>query len=178
MHQIRIEVELLTHGPVDKDFDLPPAAFDLVDDEDFQFPDPVRGRLHANRAGESVLVTGELRTGATCTCSRCLEEVVLDLRVPFRLGFIPQDPVYPITDPEEAAKTSFSGDFVFPMEAMREEIMIALPAIPACADRAACDERKAARLALPVVDASPAPKGENHFAAQLAKARKKLQGDA
>ena len=103
MHQIRIEVELLTHGPVDKDFELAPAAFEIEDDEDFQFPEPVRGKLHAARAGESVLVTGELRTRALCTCSRCLEEVVLDLRVPFRLGFIPQDPSYPITDPEEAA---------------------------------------------------------------------------
>ncbi|MBI5154073.1 hypothetical protein HZA57_02455, partial [Candidatus Poribacteria bacterium] len=73
-HPLRLEIERLRHQPVELEFSLPPAEFDLTDDPQFRFEQPVTGRFEARMAGnDTVILTGKIATVACCDCVRCLE---------------------------------------------------------------------------------------------------------
>lgn len=186
MRELKIEVEQLSKGPIEKDFDFLPSFFELEDDPDFRFPERLTGSITARRAGTGVVVTGRLETVVEAACVRCLGSLRIPMSVRLDMAFMPEDPQNPPEDPEEAAKRIWRGDFLYPMEQMREELMVALPALPSCGleDPAQCEVRAATEVPLPgpaskAADPPEAPAGEKaagSFAAKLAEARRKLPG--
>src|SRR5262249_31403744 len=53
-------------------------------------PPQVQGR--ATRAGSDVRMRGEIKTGISAPCDRCLKEVMLPIEIPFDLFYTPSDP--------------------------------------------------------------------------------------
>lgn len=90
---------------------------------------PVEVDLRANDVGEGVLVRGTLRTRAAAECRRCLRPVEQDVEAPVEVLFArfaaddPDGEVYPL--PERGAELDLR-------EAVREQLLLALPALALC----------------------------------------------
>ena len=93
-----------------------PGIMDLPD-ATVEFLQPIHYRVHASRVGNMVLVKGELSTIARFCCSRCLKEFESLIAVPdFRAQ-------------KEATAPQGIIDLT---DAVREDIILALPAKPLC----------------------------------------------
>lgn len=154
MSKIRIEVERLQQGPYELEFEVDPVVFDLKDDPEFRFPAKIKGRLRAQLAGQdNVYVHGRLETKAETTCVRCLHPLAIDLDVPIDVVFSPHTPDNASDlEPEMEDKLLYSGDAIYPVEALREELMLALPYLPNCE-----------RLGMPFCEESDLGKGPMVF---------------
>lgn len=143
---LRIDLERVRKEPLELDFDLPPEAFELGDDPEFAFAAPVRGRLVAKIIGhENVQLTGRVETRAQAVCVRCLEEIPVDVVAEVSLVFLPVDPDRErFQELGDQDKYSYTGDVVYPMEQLREELMVSLPSLPTCeaAGIEGCEERQ------------------------------------
>ena len=64
-----------------------PALVDLVEHGDVEFTDQIKGHFTATWAGDVVEVSGSLQTSVKLPCSRCLEEVPLQLDIPVVLSY-------------------------------------------------------------------------------------------
>ncbi len=131
---LRIEVERLLKGPIERDFEFAPAEFDLLDDPEFRFDRPIRGSVTARLAGPyNVLLTGRMTTTTRVDCVRCLHPMEIPLDVTFQTVFLPksQEEDYP-DDPEDEERQFYTGDILDPTEHLREELMLALPDLPSC----------------------------------------------
>ncbi len=112
----------------------------LSNDEGVRLPGPVHANIHADLAGESILIRGRVETRAVMRCSRCIEWFEIDLGTDFTATAIP-DPVT-TADPqrdgeielsaEEMAVITYSGDSV-PLDGeIAQQIIMALPIRPLC----------------------------------------------
>jgi uncharacterized protein len=86
-------------------------------------------RAQSDRRGE-VRVTGRLVARVVLSCRRCLEETERDVEVPLDLRFVPGLPAW---EEEEGLYGTDPGvpDLVL-APALREELLLALPAFPLC----------------------------------------------
>lgn len=134
LHSLKIEIERLMKGPLEVDFELTPAEFDLLDDPEFTFDQPVTGNFTAQLVGDdNILVSGRMETEATAACVRCLEPMRVPLDVSFQFAFLPQRDERPRDDdPDDDEKLYYDKGIAHPRERLREELMLALPYLPKC----------------------------------------------
>lgn len=130
-----VELHELRDGPVTRrEVVSDPAG--LWPELDVRFQGPLRLRFRVEEArGDGLRVTGRCRATVALSCRRCLTGIERRLRVPFEIGYRPG-----------AARGEEWGEAVFPLEpearavdlaeALREEILLALPTYPVC--RAEC----------------------------------------
>ena len=98
---------------------------------------PVRIKARLTNAGEKLLLKGSAETEAALSCSRCLKDFSLPLKVEFEEKFSQN------IKPEPSGKKEIElgeDDFVFPIEGkridlleiMRQNLLTALPIKPLC----------------------------------------------
>ncbi len=178
---LKIEIERLIKGPIKRDYELPPADFDLLEDREFSFREPVKGSITAKLAGpHNVLVEGTIATTAKVECVRCLHELKIPLTVSFQTVFLPTpEDAERFDDPQDDDRLYYKGDMLDPREQMREELMLALPALPSCEHESMRDCPHGRELgdmasaATPAAEEAPEP-APNSWQAQLDRVRREL----
>lgn len=134
-HPFRIETQRLKDGPITHDLDLSPEESGLNDDPEFEFNTPVTGRLKASLIGKDVYLSGEVATSASCPCARCLEPMGLDLKAKVTLIYMQDDR---LKDPDKYPELQddntfwYDGEFVYPVEQLRELLLLQLPPVVSC----------------------------------------------
>jgi len=135
MMKLKFETERLKSGPLTYDINQPPDIFDLLDDPEYEFKDPVRGELTLRLVSSTVLLSGSLSTFATGPCARCLEPLRIPLRTTFMLTYMTDERLLkPDEFPELVSDSTFwyDGEMIYPAENLRELLLLELPTIPAC----------------------------------------------
>ncbi|MCX7046671.1 MAG: DUF177 domain-containing protein [Candidatus Sumerlaeota bacterium] len=130
-----VSINELIQAPKDVTLNEPPASLDL-DVDDVRFTAPVRGHLSWRWVDNKVVATGRVSTQAQTVCSRCLNDVQINLETSVRLVY--SDRPEPETDVieigmDEDGLNHFTGDVVDAREEIREAILLELPEFPVCA---------------------------------------------
>jgi len=98
----------------------------------------VHGEIKLVLTNRSILATGEFSTIANCTCSRCLEEFQYPLEFGlleefFPAGDILKDTPMPVAKVDEEDGFIIGEDHILDLsEALRQNMIIGLPAKPVC----------------------------------------------
>lgn len=133
---IKIETQRLKHGGVEFDFSLSPEEFGLVEDPEYRFEDQVTGNVKVMTAGaETVLVTAEMQTTAKGICARCAEEITIPISVKNRFAWFLDPGEVERKREDDPDKLYYNGEFIDPVQAFREELMVSLPVLPKCTER-------------------------------------------
>jgi len=90
---MKIAVASLSDRPTSLEGVLAPRELDLVA-ERVQFLDPVHVAVTLTRMQEDVLAEGTVRTTAHAECSRCLEDVAVELAGRFEALYVPDTGAY------------------------------------------------------------------------------------
>lgn len=134
-NRFQFETDRLKDGPVTYEISREPGEFDLLDDPEYRFVDPITGSLKLTLAGDTVVMQGEIRTVATAPCARCLDDIRLPLSAAVTLAFINDERLLDRESEyalEEENSFYFDGEIIYPMEALRELLLLELPVVPAC----------------------------------------------
>ena len=115
----RIDLSKLPAVGKDIEGSLVPAFFDLAETDSIKATDPLEYRLHVERDGKDLLLLGELKAGFELECGRCLQRFAYRAEVPHYHAEIPIE--------SEDATIDLT-------EAIREDILVALPSYPRCED--------------------------------------------
>ena len=107
-----------------------------------RFTRPVRLRLHAVLAGESIRIKGTVATGVRIPCSRCLEPFDLPIATDFSATAAPDLPSNIERAAGEAIELAademdtivYSGDSIALDDEVAQQIIMALPFKPVCRD--------------------------------------------
>jgi uncharacterized protein len=117
------------------DLETDPRHLDLQDPE-FKFEEPVRGKVKFKLIGQRVLAEGTLNTDAVTTCSRCLRDVRIiintDIRVMYENNPELLKPEIEFLGSEDDFIAYYDGDQITPEPQLREAIMADLPSRPLC----------------------------------------------
>jgi len=125
----------------EKPIDIPARVVDDID-----FSEPIRGRIKAVNARQSILVSGEAKTAARIPCARCLRnyEEPLDLEleavipIAFLATYLPHSTdVDDVEDDEnelssEELAALFDGHSLDVTELIRQAAVLQLPRKPLC----------------------------------------------
>jgi uncharacterized protein len=134
-HPMKFVTERLKDGPVTYPINETPATFDLLEDPEYRFEEPVTGQIRLTLVGDTVVLQGHVATRARTACARCLNDIGVFLRAELTLAFM-HDPALldPARDPEQFDENTyyFDGEAIYPMEAMREVLLLELPMVAAC----------------------------------------------
>ena len=115
----RIDLNKLPSDGKDIEGTLPPAFFDLQTTDVIKATEPLNYQLHVERDGKDLLLLGELSAGFELECGRCLQKFAYRTEMPHYHAEIPiesEDATIDLTD------------------ALREDILVALPSYPRCED--------------------------------------------
>ncbi|WP_167527598.1 YceD family protein [Desulfosarcina alkanivorans] len=121
---------------------LLPLLHAVSSEGDIRFTRPVRLRLHAMLAGETIRIDGTVTTAVRMPCSRCLERFDLPLSADFSATAAPQQPSMNDTGAGEDIELSademdvigYSGDSVDLADEVAQQVIMALPFKPVCRD--------------------------------------------
>lgn len=132
--KLKIDIESLRKGPIELDFEATPEDFDLTGDPEFTFTNNLTGHFTAKHVGgENVALMGRLSTHAQAPCVRCLHALDYPIDIKIEALFMPMpERLDKETDPLEAEKIYYESGVIYPMEKIREEIMLQLPFLPSC----------------------------------------------
>ncbi len=184
---LRIEVERLKIEPIECNFELSPMEFDLLDDPEYRFEKPIVGQYKAQMAGHhNVYLHGTLSTTVKAACVRCLQELEFPVEVEVKLAFLSRDEMEKHGETvDKDDPLIYHGDAIYPLEQLREELMVALPQLPKCsyADQKDCPHWQENISEEP--KSKPEPKADNPapndataaWQNQLADIRKKLSNE-
>lgn len=123
------------------------ATFDFSEDN-VKLSSPVEVKLKLTNTGDSVLVSGTLKTNVVLSCSRCLKEYIQPVDIRIEEEYVKSRPAPRIKENEEIELKE--KDFVFEIsekniidldEAIRQNIEVALPIKSICS--------KTCKVALP-----------------------------
>jgi DUF177 domain-containing protein len=120
-----------------RDFDLSGdfARATFVDTEVDAESARVAASAELARTGTEVLVRGKIAGEASMVCSRCAGPAKVVLDGTFEVLFLPRDADAPKTDDGEAVDVSvYENDEIDLEETIREELLVALPYAPLCAE--------------------------------------------
>ncbi|MCL0095131.1 DUF177 domain-containing protein [Dehalococcoidia bacterium] len=94
----------------------------------------IRGEAKLVRTNRSILVTGQFITVVRCTCSRCLEEFECPLEFEMEEEYFPAGAIpNGLAGPDDMDGFAIGDDHILDLnEAMRQNILIALPSKPLC----------------------------------------------
>jgi uncharacterized protein len=113
-------------------------------DEELTFLGPLIGNLQIMRINSGVLVTGDLSTAARVTCGRCIEPIVMPLRIQLEESFRPLTEVetgrYLRPDEFQGDSADFEDEALLIdehhildlTEVVRQNIWLAMPMYPNC----------------------------------------------
>ncbi|GAA5482231.1 YceD family protein [Haloferula sargassicola] len=96
--------------------ELPAEIFDLPEDDDAKAVGPLEFDLHVQRFGSELLLTGRISAPFEFTCVRTIHPFIQTIEV----------------DPAAISMEITEGEEIDATEAVREEILINLPADPRC----------------------------------------------
>jgi uncharacterized protein len=123
------------------------GTFDFKEDN-LKLSSPVEVKLKLTNTGETVLVSGTLKTSAKLTCCRCCKEFEYPVNIRIDEEYAKKGAG---SDPEDKEELELKDkDFVFEMnenniidldEAVRQNIIVSLPIKPLC--------KKSCKLAVP-----------------------------
>ena len=183
MPVLTIEVDQLQQGPIELSATMTPVQFDVAEDPEFRFDRPIEVEFTARHLGrDSVGLRGTVRTSVVAVCVRCMDELRIPLEAKLDLVFLKRPP----RGTEEAESMDkdddrlfYRGDVVYPLEQLREELLVSLPFLPACVleDGDFCPVRQE-RVKLTTGDEEPAKKKSettNAWQAQLDIVKRKLE---
>lgn len=134
-NRLKFETERLKNGPISHELAESPLLFDLAEDPDYIFDEPVQLQLTLTLVGTTVLVRGTVSTIAKAPCSRCLEPLRVALRAAVSLTFMQDDRLlHPEKYPELLDDDThwYDGEIVYPAEQLRELLLLELPSNPGC----------------------------------------------
>jgi len=134
---VKVAVKGLKRGPIVLQATETPAELGLSYPR-ILFPFPVELSVKLTAMNEDVLADGEARTQARAECSRCLEEVPLDLAGRFEALYVPE--TGPYAERRGRAdfewgdqRVNFYSDFTIDLtEEIRNCILLELPMKPLC----------------------------------------------
>jgi uncharacterized protein len=86
------------------------------------------------KAGEDYLLRGELAGVLETPCARCLEPARVALNVPLAVTFVQADAVDDDSDDDDPGVIRFAGNEIDVSDEVRDEIVLALPINPLCAE--------------------------------------------
>jgi len=141
---MQIRIETLKNRPCRLRVEEPPEAFPVLRDLAGQGVLALRGsilaELVAMQANDLVEVEGTLSCVVVLPCSRCLQPVARQLEVQVALSFT-REPIGTITEGEEVELTEeaiglipFAGEAIDLREPLEQELLMALPQHPLCAE--------------------------------------------
>ncbi|MCC5877015.1 MAG: DUF177 domain-containing protein [Candidatus Sumerlaeia bacterium] len=189
--RFQFETDRLKDGPITYEITRDPTEFDLLEDPEYRFLDPITGTLKLTAAGDTVVMQGEVRTVATAPCARCLESIRLPLAARVTLAFINDERLIDRESDyslEEENSFYFDGEMIYPMEPLRELLLLELPVVPSCqldpGDLCPVTGRKMGGLVFGAEGSAPdlpAPQNGddeegNSLREQVEKLRRKLEG--
>jgi uncharacterized protein len=134
---MKIAVPSLSERPTPLESTLAPKELELVA-ERVQFRDPVRVSATVTRMQEDVLAEGKARTKAHLECSRCLEDVEVDLSGEFEALYVPETGRFAkrMDHPDFAGgdqRVNFYSELTVDIsEEIRQCILLELPSKPLC----------------------------------------------
>jgi len=136
LRAIKFETERLHAAPVTKEISEPPENFDLLDDPEFKFEEPITGELTARIVGSTtVLISGFIRTIAQAPCGRCLEALRLPIRTQIQLTYMTDSRLKePDKFPDfvDSGSHWYDGESIYPIEQLREALLLELPTTSSC----------------------------------------------
>jgi uncharacterized protein len=101
-----------------------------------KFDQPFTGKAEIWNAGDRMLVKASLSGEATVSCSRCLTEFNVPLKVKFDEEFVRGEPSDSEDDEEiegsERTVTYYSGDEIDLTDPLRENVLLEIPMQPVC----------------------------------------------
>ncbi|TLM67877.1 MAG: DUF177 domain-containing protein [Deltaproteobacteria bacterium] len=144
---MEIRVESLKVRPLRLVFDEPvdgfPMLCELQEQGEVVFRSAVSAELVAALAGSLVEVEGRLACVVVTPCSRCLQPVEQKIDLQVTLSFSRQSPLQPssggdveLTE-DEVGLIPFDGDVIDLRPALEQELLMALPQHPLCAEECA-----------------------------------------
>ncbi len=103
---------------------------------DFEFVAPVDVRVTYYRAGQELFFSGSLRGPVVGHCARCLDDFVLDMNRSFNFVLVPYSEEGEQTglNEDDLELSVYRGDEVDLSGLLREQILLALPTRPLCAE--------------------------------------------
>jgi uncharacterized protein len=140
---VLINIDKLKRRPRQIDVDVQatdsPALHDLIEMGVVAFNEAIIGTLEATRVERGVVVSGQLTTTITSSCSRCLLPVITPLEIPVALCYADRDNIEEIPfaeeieiQREELGLIPFSGTEIDLQPDLAQEIIMALPQQPLC----------------------------------------------
>lgn len=109
-------------------------------EEKLYFPQPVTARLHAQRTGDTVTLTGRLASAVNMVCSRCLVEFELPLKIDFSTTAIPEQAARADLDTAEEIELeaaemdliTYQGTCIDIKDELAQQVIMGLPFNPLC----------------------------------------------
>jgi len=140
---MRVHLDAIKDTGLRLDFELDPFRDEglkaVVDDGEAAFTAPIRVTLALNRVSDSVEVRGRVSTRLQLTCGRCLAtyEQELDREIFCTYAPAPPERDHPTAgdlelSADDVGLVFFDGDTIDTADAVREEIMAAIPFRPLC----------------------------------------------
>jgi uncharacterized protein len=117
-----------------RDYLVAGVTIDLGDD--LRLADPIEGRVHLARTNRGLYVDADLETSLATTCSRCLREIEVPLRLRIREEALPAldlktgQPLNVAAEPDSLRLTEHHELDI--EQAVREAIQLAEPIAPLC----------------------------------------------
>ena len=186
--RLKFETERLKDGPIVHELDVHPELLELVDDPEYNFKEPVTGRLSVQLAGTTVLITGFIKTFATAPCARCLHELRVPLQTDVTIVFMQDERLLDSARYPELVDDNthwYDGMVVHPGPQLRELLLLQLPTVSACelepGDICPIRHVKLEPMVFgpadtePEAPAAPAPGETESFADKMKRLRREIQ---
>lgn len=144
---MQIHIDQLIEKERRLEFEEKPEHFavlaDMIKNNEYEFLAPIKTRLRAYRVGDMVEVEGNLETRARLSCSRCLCEFETQIVSGFALTYEQEKSEGLETLSHEEVELSpgdmglipFRGEEINLMEAIQEQVLMALPLKPLCREK-------------------------------------------
>lgn len=140
---MRVHLDAIKDTGLHLEFEFDPSRDEglmaVVGSGDAAFPAPIRVTLDLHRVSDTVEVRGRVATRLRLACGRCLEafEQELDREVFCTYAPAPPEREHPTAgdlelSADDVGLVFFDGEAIDTAEAVREEIMAALPYRPLC----------------------------------------------
>ena len=148
---MRVNIDEIKEGGLDRSWDFPPARLDEIlagDPAGYRAGSATRISAHLERFGERVLLRARARAELTAPCGRCLAPVAMPLPVDFSLTFVPAEKrreeqageagergkarVAGSFGDEDVTEEHYAGHEIDLDPVVREQILLALPGYPLC----------------------------------------------
>lgn len=139
---MKVELKDVREHPVELRVNCSPESLEL-EDEEFEFPDPVQGNVVFAMAGDKVMARGKVATTVESKCVRCLKSVRTPVEAAVDFLYerrdhapTPEEEIFGGGDSDDRL-AYFQGESIQPEPQLREALMLELPQLPLCQENCA-----------------------------------------